>query len=107
MAHLHLGLLAYWLVNTVRYHLKNNGINSCWSEIIRIGNTQKVITTQGTNTYIKTIVVRKCSEPDDKLKQIYDTLKITHKPFRKRKSVVHKKPTFKNETQQDQLLMSG
>ena len=36
-------------------------------------NTQKVITTQGTNTYIKTIVVRKCSEPDDKLKQIYDT----------------------------------
>jgi len=95
MAHLHLGLLAYWLVNTVRYHLKNNGINSCWSEIIRIGNTQKVITTQGTNTYIKTIVVRKCSEPDDKLKQIYDTLKITHKPFRKRKSVVHKKPLLK------------
>ena len=70
-------------------------------------NTQKVITTQGTNTYIKTIVVRKCSEPDDKLKQIYDTLKITHKPFRKRKSVVHKKPTFKTETQQNQLLMSG
>ncbi|HUZ59244.1 MAG TPA: transposase, partial [Hanamia sp.] len=24
MAHLHLGILAYWLVNTVRYQLKNN-----------------------------------------------------------------------------------
>ena len=28
MAHLHLGLLAYWLVNTVRYQLKKEGINS-------------------------------------------------------------------------------
>ena len=25
MAHLHLGILAYWLVNTIRYQLKNNG----------------------------------------------------------------------------------
>jgi transposase len=50
MAHLHLGIFAYWLVNTVRYQLKKNGINSCWKEIVRIGNTQKVITTSGTNT---------------------------------------------------------
>jgi len=50
MAHLHFGILAYWLVNTVRYQLKKNGINSCWKEIVRIGNTQKVITTSGTNT---------------------------------------------------------
>jgi len=107
MAHLHLGLLAYWLVNTVRYQLKNNGINSCWSEIIRIGNTQKVITTQGTNTYGKTMVVRKCSEPNQNLKQIYDILKTLHKPFRKRKSVVHKTTVFKNNTQQNQLVMSG
>lgn len=28
MAHLHLGLLAYWLVNTVRFKLKAHGINS-------------------------------------------------------------------------------
>ena len=26
MAHLHLGILAYWLVNTVRYQLKAKGI---------------------------------------------------------------------------------
>ena len=25
MAHLHLGLLAYWLVNTIRYQLKKSG----------------------------------------------------------------------------------
>ena len=89
MAHLHLGILAYWLVNTVRYQLKNNGINNCWGEIIRTGNTQKVITTSGTNTYDKIICTRKCTQPNDNLKRIYDILKIKHQPFTKRKSVVH------------------
>jgi transposase len=49
IAHLNLGLLSYWLVNTIRHQLKSNGINSCWKEIVRIGNTQKVITTKGYN----------------------------------------------------------
>ena len=90
MAHLHLGMLAYWLVNTVRYQLKHNGINSCWSEIVRVGNTQKVITTSGTNTHDKIIVTRKCTQPNENLKRIYDILKTKHQPFKKRKSVVHK-----------------
>src|ERR1019366_3228148 len=50
MAHLHLGILAYWLVNTVRHQLKSKKINSRWTEIVRIANTQKVITTSGKNT---------------------------------------------------------
>jgi len=107
MAHLHLGILAYWLVNTVRYQLKNNNINSCWSEIVRIGNTQKMITTTGTSTFNKTIETRKCSEPEEKLKAIYDILKSKYKPFTKRKSVVHKPELKKIETQQQRLLMSG
>ncbi|HUZ58443.1 MAG TPA: hypothetical protein VMU83_06655, partial [Hanamia sp.] len=107
MAHLHLGILAYWLVNTVRYQLKNNNINSCWSEIVRIGNTQKMITTTGMNTFNKTIVTRKCSEPEEKLKAIYDILQSKYKPFTKRKSVVHKPELKKIETQQQRLLMSG
>ena len=107
MAHLHLGILAYWLVNTVRYQLKNNNINSCWSEIVRIGNTQKMITTTGTNTFNKTIETRKCSEPEEKLKAIYDILQSKYKPFTKRKSVVHKPELKKIETQQQRLLMSG
>jgi hypothetical protein len=85
MAHLHLGLLAYWLVNTVRYQLKNQGINNVWSEIVRIGNTQKVVTTAGTNTYNKTIITRRCSQPNEKLANIYSILKLKHQPFTKRK----------------------
>lgn len=107
MAHLHLGIMAYWLVNTVRFQLKGNNINSLWSEIVRIGNTQKVITTTGTNTFEKMVTVRKCSQPNEKLKSIYDILKSNYKPFRKRKSVVHKMTLKKIETQQQRLLESG
>lgn len=107
MAHLHLGILAYWLVNTVRYQLKHNGINSCWGEIVRIGNTQKVITTSGTNTYDKTITTRKCTVPNKNLKQIYDILQTKYQPFTKRKSVVHKSKIEKIERPKNQPLLSG
>jgi len=99
MAHLHLGLLAYWIVNTVRCKLKAYGINSHWQEIVRIGNTQKIITTQGTNTAGVVIGVRKCSEPNEQLKNIQSILLIKPKPFTKRKSVVHKPELKKNEMQ--------
>lgn len=107
LAHLHLGILAYWLVNTVRYQLKPHGIKSCWSEIVRIGNTQKVITTSGTNTYGKTITTRRCTVPNDRLRQIYTILQTKHLPFTKRKSVVHKLETKKTETTEKQRLMTG
>lgn len=99
MAHLHLGLLAYWVVNTVRCKLKAHGINSQWQEIVRIGNTQKIITTHGTNTAGVVIGVRKCSEPNEQLKNIQSILLMKAKPFAKRKSVVHKPELKKTEIQ--------
>lgn len=104
MAHLHLGILAYWLVNTIRHQLKAKGINSVWKEIVRIGNTQKMISTTGQNTFDKTIHVRKCSEPNENLKKIFDALNAKYLAFRKQKSVVHKPTTKKNETPYLQLL---
>jgi len=105
MAHLHLGILAYWLVNTIRHQLKKSkNIKSCWSEIVRIGNTQKMITTTGQNTYNQLISIRKCSEPNKNLKEIFDILKTEYRPFRKRKSVVHKTTLGKIENQHLRLL---
>lgn len=101
MAHLHLGILAYSLVNTIRCKLKAEGIHRNWSEIVRIGNTQKVITTTGYNSAGNAIVVRKCSRPEEKLKALYTALRLPLRPFIKRKSeksVVHKTPLKKNET---------
>jgi len=70
IAHLHLGLLAYWLVNTIRYQLKQKKFNSSWKEIVRIGNTQKVITTSGQNQHGITIATRKCSEANQSLSEL-------------------------------------
>jgi Transposase DDE domain len=99
MAHLHLGILAYWLVNTVRFQLKQQKINHNWQEIVRITNTQKVITTSGQNKHDEIIYVRRCTEPNEKVKQIYSALKYKNYPFVKRKSVVHKSELKKFETQ--------
>jgi transposase len=90
IAHLNLGLMAYWLVNTIRCQLKSHGINHCWTEIVRIGNTQKIITTTGYNKAENEIKVRKCSEPEQKLKSLHQALGIKNRPFTKLKSVVHK-----------------
>ena len=94
LAHLHLGLLAYWLVNTVRYQLKQKGISSDWREIVRIMNTQKCVTTLAQNKSDEIISVRRCSEPEEKAKQIYDALNYKYAPFIRKKSVVLKTELF-------------
>ena len=108
MAHLNLGLLAYWIVNTVRYQLKKTGnnpyekhgiadkemdtspINFQWKEIIRIMNTQKSVLTVSQNRYDETIISLRCSEPTPKVEAIYRRLKYKSKPFARKKFVVHK-----------------
>ena len=100
LAHLHLGILAYWLVNTIRHQLKIKKMNYSWQEILRITNTQKIITTSGQNTFNELIVIRKCSYPNDNVKQIYTLLNYKNYPYIKRKFVVPKNELKKNETQQ-------
>ena len=89
MAHLHLALQAYWLVNTIRHPLKSKGINHGWKEIVRIMNTQKAVTTTVQNSHEDLIAIRRCFEPNGKVAKIYDGLKFKHAHFTKRKFVVH------------------
>lgn len=104
MAHLNLGLLAYNLVNMIRFQLKRNKINHDWQEIVRIGNTQKMITTEGKNVEGQVVCIRKASDPEEKLAQIYQVLGYKQIPFRKRKFVVHKLTLKKNENVELQKL---
>jgi hypothetical protein len=100
MAHLHLGLLAYWLVNTIRHQLKKSGINNDWKEIKRKASTQKSVLTTAQNSYDKIIQIKRCTEPTEDLKQIHNALKQQKaKPFKQIKFVVHKPPLKKIETQ--------
>lgn len=106
-AHLHLGLLAYWVVSTVRYQLHQKKITSEWREIVRIMNTQKCVTTVVQNVREQWISIRKCSEPEEKAKQVYDALKYKYAPFIRKKSVVPKPTTQKNEAVENYCSMSG
>jgi transposase len=98
MAHLHLGMLAYWLVATIRYQMKQQGINSDWREIVRTMNTQKCVTTSLVNIKDETISIRQCTEPTKEVKKIYDLLKYKYAPFVRKKSVVPPAEIFKNDS---------
>jgi hypothetical protein len=106
MAHLHLGLLAYWVVNTVRHQLKNEGIHSGWREIVRTMNTQKAVTTLAQNVQEEVIMIRRCSEPNPQVRKIYDALKYKYAPFKKKKSVVHKSELDDCQFIEQQLFFS-
>ena len=82
-AHLFLGLLSYWIVNTIRYRLKQSGVTHYWTEIVRIMSTQKAVTTEGTNALGEKVYMRLCSEPTKAAEGIYDKLKYKKMPFGK------------------------
>ncbi len=82
-SHLFFGLLAYWVVNTIRYRLKQSGKTHYWLEIVRTMSTQKAITTEATNVLGETVHLRQCSEPTKAATDIYERLKYKKMPFRK------------------------
>lgn len=102
-AHLNLGILAYWLVNTIRCKLKQENITWSWSEILRIASTQHFVTTKGQNTAGFHVETRKCSNPIDDLKLIQGKLGISPKPYRiesKNKDVAQNAELKKNQALQ-------
>nr|WP_237581570.1 IS1634 family transposase [Prevotella ihumii] len=82
-AHLFFGLLAYWVVNTIRCQLKREGESCYWTEIVRRMSTQKLVTTEGRNPLGDIVQMRQCSNPSKQATAIYDKLKLKYAPFRK------------------------
>lgn len=82
-AHLFFGLLAYWIVNTIRYKLKQKGYSSYWTEIVRVMKTQKAVTTEATNALGEKVHLRMCSEPNKAADNIYELLSYRKMPFRR------------------------
>lgn len=78
-----------------------------WKEIVRIGNTQKVITTSGYNKAGVEVKVRKCSQSEAKLRKLHQALGVKSRPFTKLKSVVHKLKPSKLEIQKRRAIGSG
>lgn len=82
-AHLFFGLLAYWIVNTIRLQLKQSGENCYWTEIVRRMSTQKLVTTEAINALDEKVTFRQCSKPTKQAEQIYAMLKLKPAPFKK------------------------
>lgn len=82
-AHLFLGLLAYWIVNTIRHKLKGHGETCYWTEIVRRMSTQKAVTTEATNALGEKVQMHLCSEPTKVAEDIYDRLKYKKMPLGK------------------------
>lgn len=96
-AHLFFGLLAYWIVNTIRHQLGQAGNRSYWTEIVRTMSTQKLVTTEAVNALGEKVQLRMCSEPAAAVSKIYHALNYKDRPF-KRKFVVHSADFSKNDS---------
>ncbi|NLH57368.1 MAG: IS1634 family transposase [Rikenellaceae bacterium] len=94
-AHLFFGLLSYWIVNTIRHKLKEQGITHYWTELKRILSTQKAITTQAENALGERVQIRLCSDPTDAASELYRVLKYNPKPFKRYTIVVKSHPPDK------------
>jgi hypothetical protein len=91
----------------VSHQLKMQGIKHSWTSIVRIGNTQKIVTTSGKNQNGDILLVRRCSEPNQSIKELYKALNYKFYPFVKRKSVVHSSELKKIETSYLHNFTSG
>lgn len=89
--HLFITLLAYHLVHTLRYQLKQQGIQLSWDSIRNIMSTQQRITITLPTDDHKTIHLRTTTQAEARQKQIYAALSIKPDPIGKCKTIIDKK----------------
>lgn len=88
-SHIYLTILAYQLVNTIKFMLKHKGINYHWTTIVRLVNTQTIQTIE-IPTDTKRIHLRQPSRPISEVQQIYSATGTIHsKPSVKKYVVYH------------------
>ena len=87
-SHIYLAILAYQLVNTIRYMLRKNGIHHDWKNIVRIMNTQ-TIQSIVCNTETKKFSIRKPSKPIKEALEIYKSTNTRSMVPEKKKYVVY------------------
>ena len=78
-AHLFITLLAYTIIHTIRYKLKAKGINYSWTTIRDITQNQVRVTTTAKCKDGRILYLRKSSIPNEKQKEILNSLNLNHK----------------------------
>lgn len=85
-AHLFISIIAYHLLHTIRYQLKEKSIHSSWQTLREMLDTQCRITTVLQLENAKTVQIRKTSSPDTNQLQIYKALGIDTHPGKTEKA---------------------
>ena len=88
LSHIFVGLLAYQIVNTIRFQLKKHGITLSWDKIVKKLNTYKSITTDMMTKDKKKIILKYCLRPSPFVADIFRKLNYKIRPFKKQKFVV-------------------
>ena len=102
-AHLNLAVLAYWIVSVTKYRLKLKEYpNIRWDEIMRIAQSQVVVTAEMNTEDGGKVSVRQSTEAEEELAKIYSLLEISPNPIGKVKSQVHPKAPPKNPPPENQ-----
>ena len=89
--HLFITLLAYHLVHTLRYQLKQQGIHLSWESIRNIMSTQQRISITLPTDDHKTIHLRTTTKAEVRQKKIYHALNIKPDLIGKNKTIIDKK----------------
>ena len=85
--HIFITLLAYHLLHTIRYKLRQRGVLSCWTTIRKQLSTQLRITTTMKRKDGKVIRIRKSSKAEPSHRSIYDALNLPYQPGKTVKTI--------------------
>ena len=86
--HIFITLLAYHLLHTIRFKLRQKGIRLCWTTIRRQLSTQMRATTTMKREDGKAIHIRKSSKAESSHQAIYDALNLSYQPGRRVKTIL-------------------
>ena len=86
--HIFITLLAYHLLHTIRFRLRQKGIRYCWTTIRQHLSTQVRVTTTMKRKDGKLIHIRKSSKAEPPHQAIYDALNLPHQPGRTVKTIL-------------------
>ena len=86
--HIFITLLAYHLLHTIRFKLRQKGVRFCWTTIRKQLSTQVRITTAMKRKDGKIIHIRKSSKAEPPHQAIYDALHLPYQPGRIVKTVL-------------------
>jgi transposase len=86
--HIFITLLAYHLLHTIRFKLRQKGVRFCWTTIRRQLSTQVRGTTTMKRKDGKVIHIRKSSKAEPPHQAIYDALNLSYQPGRRVKTIL-------------------